>query len=137
MVFFYQHLFIPNMSFIFLSLFIQHSKIFFLKKTNKTHFFNFSFFFKIKHHPISIKKHNENPFFVFSQKFKHIFLQVRIKFFESQRRRKIYWYTKRKTFFYSFSIILFFFTENRNTCVSALLSTCKRNMRTEVSLHVS
>ena len=31
----------------------------------------------------------------------------------------------------------FFLTKNHNTCVSALLLTCKRNIRTEVSLHMS
>ena len=46
------------------NIFFTISKIFFLKKTNKTFIFSiFHFLFKIKYHPTSRKKQNEKPFF--------------------------------------------------------------------------
>ena len=55
-IFFQQHLFIPDMSF-FLPLSFDIQKHFFRRMMNTTLIFSiFSFFFKIKHHPISRKK---------------------------------------------------------------------------------
>ena len=66
--------------------FFQSPKnIFFRRKRIQHSFFQFFIFlFKIKYHPISIKKQNEKPFFcIFFRNSKHIFLfrQVRVKNF--------------------------------------------------------
>ena len=126
---FYQLLFIPDMSVFFLSIFNHPKILFFLKKMNKTLVFSiFHLLFKIKHHPTSSKKQNEKLFFcIFFRNSKYIFCFDKSQIF----RHKIYQHKNRKAFFSTF------LTENHDTRVSALLSTCKRNVRTDVSFHVS
>ena len=97
-----------------------------------THFSIFVFF-KIKYYPITGKKQNEKPFFLyffFKLKTHFFFVLTRVKF-SSPNHVMQFIDTKRKTSFFIFSY------RKITTRVSALLSTCKRNIRTEVSLHVS
>ena len=108
----------------------QITKSIFLKKANNTLVFSiFSSFIQSKT-PSYFEKETEweTIFFLFFKNSKHIFL---------------FW---QESIFFNFNDVikfinikqdLFFFTENHNTRVSALLLTCKRNIRTEVSLHVS
>ena len=86
------------------------------------------FLFKIKHHPSSRKKPNEKLFFsVFFHKFKTLFFVLtRVKFFVIK-------FINTKTWKHSFQLFL----QKITTRVSVLLSTCKRKIRTKVSLHVS
>ena len=118
---FFQHFFIPDMSF-FLSIFIQHSRNIFSKAL-----VFFCLLFKIKQHPTEW----ETIFlYIFSSKIKtHFFVLTKVKFLNFNYVRKFIT-TKIGKYFFNF------FLENHNTRVFALL-TCKRNIRTEVSLHVS
>ena len=85
----------------------------------------------MKHYPIARKKWNEEIFFLyFFQRFKtHFFVSTKVQFSSPNDVMKFINLETGTTFF-SFSL-----TEI-TTRVSALLTTCKRNIRTEVSSRV-
>ena len=80
---------------------------------------------------IPVYKENEKTHFLLFSKIQNTFFwQVRKNFFLILMMLWNLLTQKQENFFQ------FFLTENNNTRVSALLSTCKRNMRTKVSLHM-
>ena len=90
----------------------------------------FIFLFKIKYYPITRKEQNEKPFFLyFFKNSKHIFLVLTIVKFSGLNHVMQFIDIKTSFSFFSYRKI--------TTHVSALLSTCKRDIRIEVSLHVS
>ena len=106
--------------------FILDKTSFFLKKTNKTPIF----LFYSKWNTILLREKNgmKNYFLYFFGNWKHIFLFWQESNFSNFNEvMKFIDTTTRKRFFENF-----FLTENHNTRVSALLTTCKRNIRTEV-----
>ena len=81
----------------------------------------------MKHYPIARKKWNEKLFFTFFQKLEtHFFVLTRVKFLNFNDVIKLIDTKIGKHFFQ------LFLTEDHNTRASALLTTCKRNIRTEV-----
>ena len=90
------------------------------------------FFYSKINYPITRKEQNEQTFFVFFQRFKTHFFDFDKSQFLGPNHVIQFIDTKTKKHFF-----LIFLIENHNTRVSALLLTCKRNIRIEVSLHMS
>ena len=114
---------------IFFTIFIWHQKIFF---EENEYFFNFLFFIQNKISSYFEKERMKNPLFcIFSKNSKHIFGKSK-RIFSNTNDVIKFINTKKENFFFNFSL-----KKSHNTRVSILLSTCKKNMRIEVSFHVS
>ena len=121
--------------FFFTTFYSRQNLFFVLKKTNKTPVF--SIFYFIQNETLSYcEKETEWKivfFCIFFKDSKHIFLFRPKSNFQVLMTSWNLLTQKQENIFLIFS----FLTEKSTTHVSALLSTCKKNIRTEMSFHVS
>ena len=121
MVYFLSTPFIPTCHF-FHHFSFDTQQNFFEENEYDIHFFNFSFFlFKIKYHPISRKRQNEKPFFVFLSKIQNTFFwQVRKNFLNPNDVIKFINTKIGKPFFQ------FFLQKPQHTCICFIINQQKK-----------